>query len=273
MPKKIITLLTDFGILDGYVASMKGIILGICPDVHIVDISHMIPPQDVRSGAFVLASTFGDFPRNTVHLAVVDPGVGTRRRAIAISTPECFFVGPDNGIFSPALRHANTPEARSIENPRFIRPRISNTFHGRDIFAPVAAHLAAGVEFPLLGPICQPHSTPWRAPVCDPGGIQGEVIHIDRFGNAVTNLDRSLVPDLTVPTIWTVRVRDVLPCKPADTYGDGDPGELLALIGGSDYLEIAVSQGNAALSHGIRIGDPVSALRVSPHEPSLGTSP
>ena len=271
MSKKIITLLTDFGCLDGYVASMKGVILGICPDVQIVDISHSIPPQDIRSGSFVLASASGDFPRGTVHLAVVDPGVGTDRRAIAVATPQCFFVGPDNGIFSLALRRESALEARSLDNPRFLRPRISNTFHGRDIFAPVAAHLAAGAEFHLLGPICRPFMASWNEPVCDSTGVHGEVIHIDRFGNAVTNLERSLLSGLAFPGEWTVRVRDALSCRPVSTYGDGNPGDLVALIGSSDFLEIAVNRGNASISYGIRIGDPVSATRPPAHSLSPGS--
>jgi len=261
MSHRIITLLSDFGLQDGYVASMKGVILSICPDVQLVDISHMIPPQDIRAGAFILGAVYGDFPPGTIHLAVVDPGVGTNRRAIAIETPSCFFVGPDNGIFSWALLRENHVETRSLENPQYFQPAISNTFHGRDIFAPVAAHLARGAEFGLLGPPCQPYAAQWTTPVRTAEGVCGEVIHIDRFGNAITNLDRETLASFAVPDAWTVHVRDAVTCKTAHAYADGEPGDLVALLGSSGCLEIAVNQGNAARTFGIRTGDPVSAIR------------
>lgn len=269
MSNRIITLLSDFGIHDGYVASMKGIILGICPDVLLVDISHMVPPQDIRAGAFILATVFKDFPQGTTHLAVVDPGVGTERKAIAIKTPSYFFVGPDNGLFTWALLSENRVEARCIENPKYLPSGISRTFHGRDIFAPVAAHLARGIEFNELGTPCTPSVARWSVPVHGPDGIHGEVIHIDRFGNAITNVDRLILERLSSPGSWTVQVKDQLTCRIVLTYGDDAPGTLMALVGSSGYLEIAVNQGSAAVAYDIRTGDPVSVIRDSVRPPSI----
>lgn len=273
MSDKIITLLSDFGLQDGYVASMKGVILGICPGIRLVDISHMIPPQDIRAGAFLLNTVYRDFPRGTIHLAVVDPGVGTERRAIAVETPSCFFVGPDNGIFSWALLRESPVQTRSLENPQFWRSEISSTFHGRDIFAPVAAHLAKGIEFALLGPPCQPHTAHWTVPLCSAEGIHGEVVHIDHFGNAITNLDGEMLAGFAPPDTITVCVKDAVTCRMARTYGDGEPGEVMALLGSSGHLEIAVNHGNAACSIGIRTGDPVSVTRGSTPPSSITPPP
>lgn len=269
MSNRIITLLSDFGIQDGYVASMKGIMLGICPNVRLVDISHMVPPQDIRAGAFILATVFKDFPRGTTHLAVVDPGVGTERKAIAVKTPSYFFVGPDNGLFTWALLREDRVEARCIENPKYLLSGISSTFHGRDVFAPVAAHLAKGIEFSELGTLCTPCVSRWSAPVHGPDGIHGEVIYIDRFGNAVTNVDRLMLRELSSPGSWTVHVKDHLIRRIVLTYGDEAPGTLMALVGSSGYLEIAINQGNAAVSYEIRTGDPVSLIPDSGRPPSI----
>ncbi len=195
MNDPIITLLTDFGLEDGYAAAMKGVILGIRPDARIVDISHLVPPRDVRAGAFVLASTCGFFPAGTVHVAVVDPGVGTARAAVAIRTPRYFFVGPDNGLFSLALQRETTWESRTLENPAYRLPEVSSTFHGRDIFAPAAAHLAQGAPFEEFGPPCTLSVPDWTAVVRSGESCTGEIIHVDHFGNAVTNLTRECLDE------------------------------------------------------------------------------
>lgn len=272
----IITLLTDFGIQDSYVASMKGVILSICPEARMVDITHMIAPQEVRAGAFVLGTVYRDFPLGTIHLAVVDPGVGTERRALAIEAGGYFFVGPDNGLFSWVLSAEPAWKARSLENPDYWRPclnpiffgqrRVSATFHGRDLFAPVAAHLAWGVDLDALGPPCTPTVASWSAPVPRGDALQGEVIYVDRFGNAVTNLTAQHLETFAPQGKWQRIVevkgeRGQSRVKPVETYGQGDPGESLALIGSSNHLEVAVNQGNAAKSFGLRPGSRVCVYR------------
>jgi S-adenosyl-L-methionine hydrolase (adenosine-forming) len=254
----IITLMSDFGLQDGYVASMKGVILGIAPDALLVDISHEIPPQDIRSAAFVLSTCYACFPQGTVHLAVVDPGVGTERKAIAVRSPVGFFVGPDNGIFSLVLGRETRWEARSLENCSLWRKETSATFHGRDIFAPVAARLARGVPFDLLGPLCSPAVLEWSSPIRGESEVQGEIIHIDRFGNCITNVAGD---DLMVSgplENWTVRAGGVTISSILNTYGQSRPGSVLALNGSSGYIEIAINQGNAASELGLSTGTRIS---------------
>jgi len=262
----IITLLTDFGIRDAYVASMKGVILSICPEACMVDITHMISPQDVRSGAFVLGTVYRDFPLETVHLAVVDPGVGTQRSALAIEAGGYCFVGPDNGLFSWILKAEPTWKAHSLENREYWNPSISTTFHGRDIFAPVAAHLARRVELDALGPPCTPIIAKWSIPVPKGDELQGEVIHVDHFGNGITNLTREDLEAFAPQDRWQ-RIIKVVGTKGASrielvqAYGDVAPGSAMALIGSSERLEIAVNQGDAAETFGIRTGSAVSVIR------------
>ncbi len=285
----VITLLTDFGDRDGYVASMKGVILSICPEARIVDITHMIVPQDVRSGAFVLGSVFGYFPNGTIHLAVVDPGVGTERGALAIRTPHCFLVGPDNGLFSEVLDKeaelaANTEVATKteitattevgikaevetkvktfgIENPAYWRSPVSSTFHGRDIFAPVAAHLASGVPIDMLGPRRVPSPPPWKPVTVSADRLEGEIIHIDRFGNGVTNISRAVLEAFASTGKWTLRVRGETIAAVASAYAERSPGTCMALMGSSGYLEIAINQGSAAERLELRRRDSVALHR------------
>ncbi len=245
MSGPIITLLTDFGLNDGYVASMKGVILGIAPEARLVDVSHLVGPQDVRSAAFILFTSYSYFPPQTVHLAVVDPGVGTRRLAVAVRTPSCFLVGPDNGIFSLVLGKESSWEARSIENPEFYLQPPCPTFHGRDIFAPVAARLAMGTPFEILGPPCLLEISQWSSPVREKAAIRGEVIHIDRFGNAVTSVSRRDLEELAPLDKWLARIKSAA-FPILDTYARIPPGNALALAGSSGFLEIAVNRGNAA---------------------------
>jgi len=258
---QIITLLTDFGIQDGYVASMKGVIMGICPEARFVDISHLIPPQDVRSAAFVLSTVYRDFPVGTIHLAVVDPGVGTDRKALAIETEHCLLVGPDNGLFSWILKREDKWEARSVENTAYLRSPVSRTFHGRDVFAPVAAHLANGVRIHSLGPSCIPLIARWCSFSRHKGGLYGEVIHIDRFGNIITNVTGEDLKDFDFISQWTIDVGGHIISEFVSIYAQATPGSPAALIGSSGHLEIALNQGDAARSLGIHSGDPV---RVTP---------
>ena len=203
---KYITLLTDFGLKDGYVGVMKGVIWGICPGVQIADITHSVSPQNVLEGAIVLERTAPFFPEGTVHVAVVDPGVGTRRRPIAARLGEQFFVGPDNGLFTLLLeknRSQQKPvEVVHLDQPRYWLGDVSNVFHGRDIFAPVAAHLANGVPLASLGSVIQDAAVlylPQPKPI--PGGWSCQIITIDQFGNLATNLMREQLSTLRNPCV------------------------------------------------------------------------
>ena len=238
----LVTLLTDFGTADGYVAEMKGVILSSAPGTAIVDVAHDIPAHDVDAGRLALARYWRRFPVGTVHVAVVDPGVGTARGALAVGSGGHAFVGPDNGILTPALLSGR---AEAVALP--VPPAAAPTFHGRDVFAPAAAALARGepvasLGTPVLEPVVRRTPEPRRL---DNGVIAGEVIAIDRFGNAITNLVG--VRGGTVEVAGTT-----LPM--ARTYGDVASGALTALCGSNGLIELAVRDGSAARQHGIRRG-------------------
>src|ERR1041384_1514346 len=201
----IITLTTDFGMADWFVGSMKGVILGIEPRATIVDIAHEVPPGDIRAGGFALAASYRCFPRQTVHLAVVDPGVGSSRQAIAVRTADYWFVGPDNGVLSFALMQEKMLlEIRRLDNDVYSRKPVSSTFHGRDIFAPVAARVALGVEADALGQKLEDYvRLPWPPTKFELNVVTGEVVYIDRFGNAITNIDFPALARLGKPP-WKV---------------------------------------------------------------------
>ena len=243
--RPIITLTTDFGTADGYVGEVKGVLLSHSPDAELVDITHEIPPQDVERARLTVARVWRRFPPGTVHLVVVDPGVGSGRAALAVQSEGRFLVGPDNGVLSPALLIAG---ARAIELP--LPPRSSATFHGRDVFAPAAAALARGESVDALGrlaasPVLRRTPEPTRR---SDGAIEGEIIVLDRFGNAVTNLIglRGGTIELGTRCI-TVR----------HTYSEVAPGEPVAVTGSTGFIEIAVRDGDAASALGIRRGDKV----------------
>jgi S-adenosyl-L-methionine hydrolase (adenosine-forming) len=261
MTLPIITLLTDFGLEDTYVASMKGAILKICPHARLVDISHMIPPRDSRTGAFMLATVAYDFPSGTVHLAVIDPGVGTERRGLSIGADGHFFVGPDNGLFSWVLRQASAWQAYHLKDPAYWHPTVSKTFHGRDIFAPVAAHLAMGLDPRVLGPVCSPLVPSWAEAIEKEEEILGEITHIDHFGNAVTNVSREMIAHFALGSRIAVRIGAFNLSAIAETYGDQTPGKVIALIGSHGHLELAINQGSAAQTCGLHRGDPVILVR------------
>ena len=270
----LITLTTDFGLADPYVAAMKGVILSVNTRATIVDVSHAVRPQRIEQGAFVLASAWPYFPPGTIHVAVVDPGVGSERRALALKTGDGVFIGPDNGILSAALPDAAREQAEPggsplalppgtravvLSNQRFHRRPVSATFHGRDIFAPVAAHLSLGVPFEELG-----NSTdrivalpPFRASPRPDGSLSGRIIHIDRFGNLVTDVRLDQLP----PGRFSVEVGGRVVSGPAATYAEGSG--LIALVGSAGYLEIALREGDACAELGAGIGQPVS-VRPSP---------
>jgi S-adenosyl-L-methionine hydrolase (adenosine-forming) len=247
----ITTLLTDFGSADTYVGQVKGSILALAPSTVVVDLTHAVPPQDVFAGAYLLWTAVEAFPPGSIHVAVVDPGVGSARRALAVlSKRGDLLVGPDNGLLMPAAQRLGGVErAVSLTESRFWRPGASTTFHGRDIFGPVAGHLARGVPLSDLGPGVT-DLVDLRIP--EPNGLDGEVIHVDTYGNLVTNLRAAHLPQA-----FMVRVADRLAAS-APFYAAVAPGELIALIGSSGLLEISVRDGSAAEATGARRGTPVS---------------
>jgi S-adenosylmethionine hydrolase len=242
----LVTLLTDFGTTDSYVAEMKGVILSLAPAATLVDVTHAVPPGDVRSGAYLLGRTWHQFPPGTVHLAVVDPGVGTERAAIALRTRGHAFVGPDNGLFSPVLRDAEV-EIVTLATPDGASP----TFHGRDLFAPVAAALAAGSPLTVLGKpfIGLPHRLAYTEPHYEGKSIVGEIIYVDRFGTLVTNLTPELVPPYASIEVEGL---DLGPLR--RTFGDVPTGGLLAYVGSGGEVEVGVRDGSAARRLGLGVG-------------------
>lgn len=258
----ILTITTDFGIKDGYVAAMKGVILGINPEVNIVDISHNISPQDVMEAAFVLRNAALTFPEGTVHLAVVDPGVGTKRRPIALRYNNQFFVGPDNGLFSLLLTDGKPDDLVELTKPRFWRtPSPSPTFHGRDLFAPVAAHLATGLTLTAAGtPIESMKTLHWALPITDERGVQGWVVHIDSFGNCITNITKiQFLESHRKRTFKCYAGNAIIDCI-SNTYADVDSGDPTLLVNSNDFVEIAIHRGSAAQMLDIRKGTPVNLV-------------
>jgi S-adenosylmethionine hydrolase len=255
-------LLTDFGLKDPYVAEMKAVILSLCPSAHIVDISHLIDKFNVRMGAFMLASASPYFPKGTIHVAVVDPGVGTKRRVLLVETEEAFYIGPDNGVLMLAAQRQKIKHVFNITNKQYMLPKVSHTFHGRDIFAPAAAHLAKGCRPDNFGPEIKDYLVPKFAepPCLRQSELTGQVLHIDDFGNIVTNILRNDLVKIGATESSKLRVRfgkKVARIRFGFTYGEAKAEEALALIGSHDFLEIAVNQGNAAKQFSIKAGDAV----------------
>ncbi|MDX9956087.1 MAG: SAM-dependent chlorinase/fluorinase [Anaerolineae bacterium] len=275
----LISLTTDFGDRDGYVGIMKGVMAAIAPGVTFVDLSHAIPPQDLRSAAYVLWTALPYFPPESVHLVVVDPGVGTSRKPIAARTAWGTLVGPDNGVFSYVWEVAPPTMVVELCNPRYRRAEVCATFHGRDIFSPAAAHLARGVPLEDFGP---PVAEPVRLPLpilrVHDNALHGEVLYADHFGNLITSIGRlawesaprrgaqlrftaafGAAPELLLPSAHSevfVAGRSLGPVR--RTYGEVAPGEALALVGSEGLLEIAISHGNAAANLGLPLGAPVT---------------
>jgi S-adenosylmethionine hydrolase len=260
MPAPILTLTSDFGLTDHYVAAMKGVILSICPQARMVDISHGVSPYDVAEGAYLIAQAYPSFPRKTVHVVVVDPGVGTARRPILLEAAGQYFVGPDNGVLSMVYSREKS-KVRLISNDRYFRKPVSRTFHGRDIFSPVAAHVAAGVPPPRMGKLIQDYLRPSFEKPQRTGKRTwtGRILKIDRFGNIVTNFHVSEFADLE-------RKNFALAIGPrqvgvmAHNYAECGPGELFLIAGSSGYLEVSVSQGSAAKAIGCETGAPAELM-------------
>jgi S-adenosylmethionine hydrolase len=253
---QVITLLTDYGLRDIYVGVVRGVIIGIAPQAHVVDLSHEVAPQAVAEAAFLLDSAAPYFPWGTIHVSVVDPGVGTERRIICARTARATYLAPDNGLLARVLERDPPAHLISVEDPRFFLPRVSTTFHGRDIFAPVAAHLANGLDPRALGPEVkelQPLPMP-RPREVRPGVLAGEVIHVDRFGNVVTNVGEPFARRIEGAMLGATRVEGPV-CR---AYGDKEEGEPLLIFGSSGFLEVSVNGGDAARTFGVRRGDRIT---------------
>lgn len=258
----LLTLTTDFGSRDAYVAAMKGVILSIHPAARLIDITHEVTPQDVMEAAFVLRQAVPFFPAGTVHLVVVDPGVGTRRRPLALRHGGHCFVGPDNGLFALLLDVAAPDELVVLDRPAFWRaPEACDTFHGRDIFAPVAAHLAAGRALAEVGtPAEALQPLHWALPIDDAQGIRGWIVHVDHFGNCVTNIPRPQFEHRRNGRPLKCFAGNAILTQVHPTYGAAETGEPLLLFGSSGFLEIAVNTGNASNLLDIRKGTPVNVV-------------
>lgn len=278
----VIALLTDFGTVDTYVGVMKGVMLGIRSQIRFIDITHAIQPQNVRQAAFALMNAYRYFPRGTVFLVVVDPGVGSRRRPLIVSAGGYLFVGPDNGVFSYILQEWDNATLVEPTEERFLLPQVSSTFHGRDVFAPLAAHLAADTPLQAMGlVITDPVLLP--APELDLAGdrMRGEVVHIDRFGNVVTSIGElqwsgdhylMLTPRfgehreavLVDAAHSLVKAGEAALTGIRRTYAEAGRGDLLATVGSDGFLEIAMNQGDAAARLALAIGDSVE-VRLAPN--------
>ncbi len=267
-PRAVIALMTDFGIGDGDVGVMKGVITGITPDAHIIDITHNVGPQNVPSGAWILAAAYRYFPRNTVFVCVVDPGVGSTRGAIALHAGDWYFVGPDNGLFSYVMSEQPVHASVLLTNTSYHLPIVSSTFHGRDIFAPVGAHIARGLEdlFFELGPSVNPaelRRLELGGTVREGSTINAHIVHVDNFGNLITSIPLAALPELY--TISQVKIafkeNGVIVDKVRQFFAEGpDDGQAFIFGDSSGYVGIAVRNGNAAKTLGVGLGAPLSLI-------------
>lgn len=250
MPQRVITLTTDFGTTDHFVGVMKGVILGIAPRASIVDITHEIAPFNVRAAAFVVHETWRYFPKGTIHVVVIDPGVGSARRPLLVEAGGQLFVGPDNGVFS-MLYDGDALRVRTITNPKLMRKQISKTFHGRDVFAPVAAHLAGGVKPAQAGNLIHDYvGLDQMKPVRSGKTWRGVILKDDRFGNLITNFKAEDFGGNS----FEARIGGKCIHRMAQTYAETEVGELFAIVGSSGYLEIAANQTSAAALLGCSAG-------------------
>jgi S-adenosylmethionine hydrolase len=255
----IISLLSDFGHKDPYVAEMKAVILSINPTARIIDVTHEIGKFNIRMGAYILASAAPYFPKNTVHVAVVDPGVGTKRRPVIVETSRSFYVGPDNGLLMLAAQKEHIKNVYSIDNPAYMLQETSKTFHGRDIFAPAAAHLTEGNEPSSFGAAIHDYVVPeFAKPDQRNGGLHGVVLHVDDFGNIISNISKEDVEKVGIITGSTLLLRlgnKTVTLPFCSAYCNVPAGASLVLIGGSNFLEVAVNQDSAFRTFGAKVGD------------------
>jgi S-adenosylmethionine hydrolase len=251
--------MTDFGTSDHYVGVMKGVILNINPQVQIVDLTHAIPPQDINGAAFLIDSAYRYFPTGTIHVVVVDPGVGSSRRAIVCRTATAYFVCPDNGLLTHILCNEEHIHAVAVENSAYFLPQVSNTFHGRDIFAPVAAHLSRGVPISELGnPVTQLVQLAIPKPQVTEEMVIGHIIWVDSFGNLVTDISREILESLEGQNGVVIHAGSAKIDHFNRSYAESEIGEVLAIIGSFNRLEISINQGNAAQVLGLKRGDTIT---------------
>jgi S-adenosylmethionine hydrolase len=261
MKRAVITFITDFGTKDGYAGVMKGVILKINPEVRFVDISHEISPQDILEAGLVLKNSYNYFPDRSIHLVVVDPGVGSKRRAVAIEGENHFFIGPDNGVFTFIYGVDRIRRVVELENNRYFLSNISNTFHGRDIFAPVAAHLSLGTPLENFGSICKDFiKVDLPEPEIEEGIINGIIIHMDRFGNLISNIHEALFTESIGSGTYRILIGDQMIEEVQDSYSGVKEGEILAIFGSSGYLEISKRDQNAKKMLGLDKGSEIKVL-------------
>ena len=259
MPVKIITLTSDFGLKDTYAAQMKAAILGISPEAVVVDVTHMIDKFDVREGAFALASAAPYFPDGCIHVAVVDPLVGTKRRPLIIETKRSFLVGPDNGLLMLTAEEQGFVRSREITSRKLLLPHVSETFHGRDVFAPVGAHLANGVDPEEFGPVISDPVIPqFTKIVRNRESISGEVLHLDDFGNIITNIQNKDFASFKDSNVQVDLLGQKHEMRIVRTYADAKLNELLVLVGSHGYVEVALNQSSAAEKLQAKVGDKVT---------------
>ena len=255
---RILTLTTDFGLSDGYVGAMKGVVLNCVSDAQIVDITHEVPPQDIVAGAFAMYCACPFFPKGSVHVGVVDPGVGSNRRGIVVETEQFVYVGPDNGLFSPVYQREDVRRIVAIENAALMRPRVSATFHGRDVFAQVGAHLLRGISCDEVGAEIEDPVT------CNLWGVEerddalvGRMVCVDHFGNAISMIARAQIDAKYPDGNFEIAIGKTRFDRIYQTYSQVEMGEALALYGSLDTLEIAICGGTASETLGIKRGDEI----------------
>jgi len=260
----LITLTTDFGLDDIYAGVMKGVILSISPECAIVDITHSIAPQDIESVALALETAYRYFPAGAIHVAVIDPGVGGRRRSIVVVTNKCLFVGPDNGIFSFAISGPGFTAAFELTEKKYFLAEISATFHGRDVFAPVAAYLARGVPPGKMGRlISDPVLLPAAMPVLRGDLLEGRILHSDRFGNLITNIRRDMLEGFVREKRIHAECRNATITEIMPLYEAAQEGGLFCIVGSSNRLEVSLKNGNAAARLGAGRGDMIFLKKIS----------
>lgn len=263
MARPVLAFLSDFGSRDHYAGVMKGVALGICPDATLVDITHDIQPHDVLGGALELAGAYRYFPKGTIFVAVVDPGVGSTRRGIGADTGDYRFVAPDNGVLSAVFHEAPPKRVVELTERRYARPTVSRTFEGRDRFAPAAAWLAKGIELSALGrPVHDYQTLALPAPVVENGMVRGTVVRVDRFGNLVTNIDRKTFEKVAAGGALSITIAGASIPRVVGTYAEAAPGEPCALVGSTDRLEIALNGASAAEHLGAARGASVTVGKV-----------
>ena len=255
-PCGVITLMTDFGTRDHFVGVMKGVIINISPQARIVDITHAVPPQDIHGAAFLINSAYRYFPNGTIHVVVVDPGVGSCRRGIVCQTDTAYFVCPDNGVLSHVLGDSSAHRVVALDNAAYWLSEISNTFHGRDIFAPVAAHLSRGISLNQFGDAANNLvRLPIPTPQVKTTTIVGSIIWADRFGNLITNVTLDMLESFGMDSGFVIRAGKAEIYQLKCTYAESEKGKCLAIIGSSGYLEISVNHGSAAQVLGLKCDD------------------